>query len=71
MVYVVITVLAFFSGYAIALHSLSKRVSMDRFVVLERLFMATVDFYRAKDFETIEQHGARIHTLVKALGGKV
>ena len=71
MIYVVITLLAALMGYSFAIYTLSKRISFDRFIVLERLYMAVSDFYKAKDFEDIEVHGERMFKLVKALGGKV
>ena len=66
----VIAALALLSGYLLAIHTLSKRISFDRFLVLERLYMASRDFLEAQRFDEIEIHGERIHKLVKALGGK-
>lgn len=71
LIYIVITVLAALMGYSFAIYTLSKRISFDRFIVLERLYMAATDFYQAKDFNDIETHGERIRKLVIALGGKV
>lgn len=71
MTYIVIIALSALMGYSFAIYTLSKRISFDRFIILERLYMAAADFYRAENFEDIEVHGERIRNLVIALGGKV
>ena len=68
----IITLLAFASGYMLAIYTLSKRISFDRYVILERLYLALIQYQRASTFEEVEIHGEIIQKVLKVLqGGKV
>lgn len=68
----IITILAFASGYMLAIYTLSKRISFDRYIVLERLYLALLQYHRAGTFDEIEQHGETVEKMLHKLqGGKV
>jgi len=68
----VITILAFASGYMLAIYTLSKRISFDRYIILERLYLALIQYHRASTFEEVEQHGEVVSKVMNILqGGKV
>lgn len=64
---ILITILAFASGYAFAIYSLSKRISFDRYVVLEHLYLTTVKFMGAADYDEVELYGEKIQTIMNTL----